>query len=735
MKRPASAMDASGFAVTRVACLGDSNTVGGGLRSESYPAQLQRRLDQEAGPGAFLVKSFGVNGAVAAKTPGKKCYMEQTRYTAATDFQAHVHVVMLGTNDAWHRNGEPKKVAEAIASLVADLRRRHGVAKSVVIVQPPGVKAGRLSDNLTQHVHPQLRQRVRSMASSILLELPPSLSDARGYKADLVHLSEKGASEIAACVASAILGEKRADSAETGCPLRWLFFGCGAVGGYFGARLAEKGEKVSFMVRKDTLRVLKSEGVKVKSICGDVHIPRAKLDQVMNTEALDKESKFEADVIVLGCKAWEVERCLGMCAPWCGKNTLVLPLQNGVDGAGKVRQMVSGWGRGHPLVGWCNIVAAIQEPGLIKHWAANPPAVYFGEFEGEATAKTKQLETIFSKCDGVAVHLEQDALCACWEKFSFICSTTAVQATAGPSATQDLIPKVPELEQMWRSAMREIMAVARAHGVNYKEEWIDKRIPILAEALGATTSCSRDLWAGRHSELDDLLGSVHRLGEAKNVPTPVISTCYRSLAVRDRVARREATLPIYPLLEGQKILGTICNHKGQQLPAERTLVQKKVSEASALAASVEKASECEKHFCTDESKLEWFICPMTSAVASGGQSEIPEGVQMMWEAELGVVISHACENLSVEEAMNYVGGYCVVLDLTGGNLGAWGRCNVEQRGTTWNNVEQRGTTWNNVEQRGTTWDDWGRQFRKVLGEREITGSTLAGELCKLSITV
>ena len=79
------------------------------------------------------------------------------------------------------------------------------------------------------------------------------------------------------------------------------------------------------------------------------------------------------------------------------------------------------------------------------------------------------------------------------------------------------------------------------------------------------------------------------------------------------------------------------------------------------------------------------------------------------------------ENLSVEEAMNYVGGYCVVLDLTGGNLGAWGRCNVEQRGTTWNNVEQR----------GTTWDDWGRQFRKVLGEREITGSTLAGELCKL----
>ncbi|CAK9031099.1 Acylpyruvase FAHD1 [Durusdinium trenchii] len=433
-----------------------------------------------------------------------------------------------------------------------------------------------------------------------------------------------------------------------GSPLRWLFFGCGAVGGYFGARLAEKGQKVSFMVRKETLRAVAFDGVRVQSICGDLQIPREKLDQVVNTEELDKEAKFDADVIVLACKAWEVERCLRMCAPWCGEKTVVLPLQNGVDGMNTARSIVTSWGKGHPLVGWCNIVAAIQEPGLIKHWAANPPAVYFGEFEGQATARTKQLETIFAACKGVAVHLEPDALCACWEKFSFICSTTAVQATAGPTATQNLIPQVPELEQMWRSAMQEIMAVARAHGINYKEEWIEKRIPVLAEAVGATTSCSRDLWAGRHSELEDLLGSAHRMGLAKGVPTPVISTCYRTLTVRDRVARREVTMPIYPMMEGQKILGTICNHRGQQLPADRTLVQKKAEEFL---------------------RPEWFVCPMSSAIASGGQSEIPEGVHMMWEAEMGVVISHRCEKLSVEEAMNYVGGYCVVLDLTGGNLG------------------------------------------------------------------
>lgn len=402
------------------------------------------------------------------------------------------------------------------------------------------------------------------------------------------------------------------------------------------------------MVRKETLRVLSGDGVRVRSICGDVHIPRKDLDQVMNTEALDKESKFEADVIVLACKAWEVERCLKMCQPWCGANTLVLPLQNGVDAFGTVRSIVTSWGKGRPLVGWCNIVAAIQEPGLIKHRAANPPCIYCGEFEGAPTSRTKQMESVLASCEGMAVSLEHDALSKCWEKFSFICSTTAVQATAGPSATQDLIPQVPELEQMWRSAMGEIIAIAKNSGIDYQQSWMEKRIPVLRDAIGATTSCSRDLWAGRHSELEDLLGSVHRMGQEKGVPTPVISTCLRALTVRDQLARRATTLPIYPMLEGQKILGTICNHQGQQLPADRTLAQKKAEEYL---------------------RPEWYVCPMTSAIATGGQCEVPEGVQMLWEAELGVVISHSCESLSPHEALDYVGGYCMVLDLTGGNLG------------------------------------------------------------------
>jgi len=444
--------------------------------------------------------------------------------------------------------------------------------------------------------------------------------------------------------------------------LRWLIFGCGGVGGYFGARLAQQGQEVNFMARNQALAALQKHGVRIRSICGDVTVPPEKLGALIDTGRLGKKSDsseqeakrakttdiFEADVIMLGCKAWEAEGCLAMCRPWCGPGTLVLPLQNGVEGFDKIKSIVSSWGVGRALAGCCNIVSAIQEPGMIRHWAADPPYITFGEFEGASIAKTKMLQAIFDKCPGMAGHLEEEAMPKIWEKFAFITSTTAVGAVSGPSATQDIIGSSPELQQLWRSAMHEIIALARSQGLKYEDAWLENRINMLKQAVGATTSCSRDLWAGKPSEVDDLLGSVVRMGKEKGVPTPVIGTLYTTLLTRERLARSELSLPIYPLLEGQKILGTICNHRGQQLPEFATLVQKKADQYL---------------------RPEWYVCPMSSGMPSGGQVEVPPGVEMIWEVELGVIISKTCSQVPKEKAMEYVGGYCVVLDMTGKSLG------------------------------------------------------------------
>jgi len=439
--------------------------------------------------------------------------------------------------------------------------------------------------------------------------------------------------------------------------MRWLIFGCGGVGGYFGARLAQQGQRVSFMVRNQALAALRKHGVRVKSICGDATVPPEQLDAIIDTNSIQAdigteadpkcrktEEDFVADVIVLCCKAWEAKKCLQMCRKWCGADTLILPLQNGVEGFDNIQDIVKGWGVGHALAGCCNIVAAIQEPGMIRHWAADPPYITFGEYSGPPSSKTQAVARIFSSSPGMEGHLESEAMPKIWEKFAFICASTAVGATCGPAVTQDIIGTVPELQDMWRSVMHEIIALARSYGLKYEDKWLEDRVALLQKSKGATTSCSRDIWAGRPSELDDLLGSVVRMGKAKGIPTPVIGALFTTLLMRERMARQESALPINPLLEGQKVLGTICNHKGQQLPADKTLVQKKAE---------------------DYAHPEWFICPMSSCTPSGGNVEVPAGVTMAWEVELGVVISRACHKVPKEQAMEYVGGYVVVLDMTG----------------------------------------------------------------------
>merc|ERR1719221_1896862 len=138
------------------------------------------------------------------------------------------------------------------------------------------------------------------------------------------------------------------------------------------------------------------------------------------------------------------------------------------------------------------------------------------------------------------------------------------------------------------------------------------------------------------------------MGKAQGVPTPVVGTMFGALMTREKLARAEASLPIYPQLEGQKVMGTICNHRGQQLPANAMLVQKKAE---------------------DFKKPEWYMCPMSSCIMSGGQVEVPHGAEMIWEVELGVVISRACQQVPAERAMDYIGGYVVALDMTAKNLG------------------------------------------------------------------
>jgi 2-dehydropantoate 2-reductase len=100
-----------------------------------------------------------------------------------------------------------------------------------------------------------------------------------------------------------------------------LVVGAGAVGGYFGARLAEKGEDVTFLVREKRAHLLNEHGLQVKSIHGDYHFHAKTL------LAGDKRETF--DLILLSVKAYHLEKVVEELTPFAGDQTLIMPLLNG----------------------------------------------------------------------------------------------------------------------------------------------------------------------------------------------------------------------------------------------------------------------------------------------------------------------------------------------------------------------------------------------------------------------
>lgn len=329
--------------------------------------------------------------------------------------------------------------------------------------------------------------------------------------------------------------------------LKWLVFGCGANSGYFGARLAQQGQHVSFMARTRTLAALRERGVQL--LCGgdlgDTVVTPDMLAPPVDSEELPAEI-FEADVIVLGCKAFQLQQALDLCRPFCGSSTIVLPLQNGVEGLFKVqREVETVWKvpGAKILGGVSNINSCLKGPAVISLNSPNPtPSIVFGEISASLEDhRVRILDEIFRVAPGMNGILEEPSVMPkLWEKFVFICATLAVESASsapdkGPSGvcSRDQIALTPELQKLWRAAMQEIANLARVgYGMVYSDKWIENRLELLRKQVGAVSSTSRDMWAGVSSELDDLLGAVVRMGNEKGVATPVTTTLHTTLMER-----------------------------------------------------------------------------------------------------------------------------------------------------------------------------------------------------------
>jgi 2-dehydropantoate 2-reductase len=302
--------------------------------------------------------------------------------------------------------------------------------------------------------------------------------------------------------------------------------GVGGVGGYFGGRLAKAGNDVVFITRGKTLDALRTSGLRVESINGDFSVPQVHA-------AKDAAATGQVDAILVGVKAWQVPEVAAQIAPLMGPNTLVLPLQNGVDA---YEQLASAVGREHVLGGLCHIIAFVTAPGVIKHGGINP-LITVGEWNNQHTARLEKLVATL-KAAGIETRVPDDIQVALWDKFMYIASFAGVGAvTRAPIGT---VRSVPEARSLLERAMREVVGLAHASGVALPDEAVTKAMK-LVDSLPAegTASMQRDIAAGKPSELGALSGAVVRLAREKRVSTPIHEFIYAALLPSEMKARGE----------------------------------------------------------------------------------------------------------------------------------------------------------------------------------------------------
>lgn len=294
--------------------------------------------------------------------------------------------------------------------------------------------------------------------------------------------------------------------------MRILIVGAGGIGGYYGGRLLEAGRDVTFLVRPERARKLAAAGLAIRSPFGDVHhsAPPTVL-------AGDLGEPF--DLVLLSCKAYDLEEAVEAFAPAVGPGTVVLPLLNGIRHFDLLDRR---FGPGRVLGGSCFISSALDAEGAVVHFNRLHGLV-FGERDGGRTPRAEALEAQLCGA-GFDGRLSEDIVQELWEKWVFIASAAGITCLLRGSVGDIVAAGNAGLGV---ALLEECASVAAAHGHAPRAQSLEKARAILTEPGSAmTSSMFRDLEAGGRIEGDHLIGDLLRRGTG---PLPMLAMVDASL--------------------------------------------------------------------------------------------------------------------------------------------------------------------------------------------------------------
>jgi 2-dehydropantoate 2-reductase len=301
--------------------------------------------------------------------------------------------------------------------------------------------------------------------------------------------------------------------------MRVLVLGAGAVGGYFGGRLAEAGRDVTFLVRGARANALAEKGLTVESGLGDFTVPV----KVTTADAIPGPY----DLILLTAKHYDLEAAIAAIRPAVGPGSAVLPLLNGLV---HLDTLERAFGAERVLGGVAYVGAILLPDGRIRH-INRLSGIAFGERAGGVSARARTIEQLFAGSP-VSAPANENILQEMWEKFVMMGAMAGMNCLMRGNIGE--IMATDDGEALMRAALRECQSVAEAAGFSPRPQARDRVTAMLTER-GSVNSASmrQDLEAGRRTEADAILGDMRRRAEALGVDTPLLRAAYCHLQVHE----------------------------------------------------------------------------------------------------------------------------------------------------------------------------------------------------------
>ncbi|CUB46038.1 2-dehydropantoate 2-reductase [Bacillus cereus] len=312
--------------------------------------------------------------------------------------------------------------------------------------------------------------------------------------------------------------------------MRILVLGAGGVGGFFGGRLVEKGEDVTFLVRSKRKKQLEERGLVIRSVNGDFSFQ----PKLITKE--DRTAPF--DVILFSTKAYHLNEAIQDLKPFVGESTVIIPLLNGIAHLSLLQKE---FGEEKVIGGLCFIETTLNDEGeIVQTSAAN--RLVFGEMKSQHAEKIKHISKAFAGTKSSFV-LSENITQDMWHKYLFITVmsgvTTLMRAPIGP------IRESEGGHDFIRNLFEECVQIMRCIGAPVKDDITEEHMKTIDKiSYHMKSSMQRDMEKGSSIEGTHLQGYLLDVAKQFSIEAPLLGVVYQNLKVYEEMTLNRSAIEL-----------------------------------------------------------------------------------------------------------------------------------------------------------------------------------------------